>query len=152
MNIKSSYQIKAALMWYWRYKRNMICAPEMHCGDVMVYDVPWLHEIEIKITKSDLWHGEAKKNKHENYTHANKFSICVPLKLMDTAKEWIAKTNKNYGLIVCADTQWLSDVITIVKSAKLVKEKKHQHIVHSLLRKLSSMATESYHDKYWKDC
>jgi len=130
----------------------MICAPEMHTGDIMVYDPPWVHEIEIKVSKSDLLHGEAKKEKHGfDNRMRNKFSLCVPMKLKETAEEWIAKTNKRYGLIICTENEYLREVIWIKKSAQLLHQRKDLRFTHSLLRKLSSMATQDYHDKYWKE-
>lgn len=160
MNIENSYQIKAALMWYWRYKRNMICAPELHCGDIVVYDGSFVHEIEIKVSKSDLWNGEARKDKHTSYSNGryswgtktmpNKFSVCVPKYLMETTKEWVIKTNKKYGIIICQDEEFISNAIWIIRSAKNIHTDIDKKFNYSLLRKLSSMATQNYHDDYWK--
>lgn len=161
MNIKSSYQIKAALMWYYRYRRNMICAPELHCADIMVYDGSFTHEIEIKISKSDLWNGEARKDKHASYAKGrfmwgtvgmpNKFSVCVPMALLETTKEWVLKNNKKYGILVCANSQFIGDAITIVRTAKNLHDDHDRRFNYSLLRKLSSMAVQDYEERYWKD-
>lgn len=72
------------------------------------------------------------------------------MNLKETAEEWIAKTNTKYGLIICTENSGLREVIWIVKSAKLLHQRKDLRFQHSLLRKLSSMATQEYHDKYWK--
>ena len=145
-------------MWYWRYRRNIICAPELHNGDIVVYDVPFIHEIEIKRSKSDLWNGEARKDKHASYLRGrynfgtngmpNKFSICVPINLQETAREWVKKTNPKYGLISFA-TDNIYDV-WIMKSAKFIHTDIDKRFNHSLMRKLSSMAVENYADKYMR--
>ena len=64
-------------------------------------------EVEVKITKSDLWKGEAKKPKHKFYKNPNnhyyhvpnKFYICVPTILIEEAKKWVEATNNKYGII-----------------------------------------------------
>lgn len=156
MEIVSSYQLKAALMWYWRYKRNIICAPELHNGDVVNYDIPFIHEIEIKISKSDLWNGEARKDKHISYANGkyrwgtqgmpNKFSVCVPNRLIDTAKDWVKSTNKKYGIIsLVGDNPY---DVWIIESAKYIHKEIDKRFSYSLLRKLSSIAVEDYADKY----
>lgn len=134
----------------------MICAPELHNGDIVVYDVPHVHEIEIKISKSDLWHGEAKKDKHSWYAKGvnsyyvesipNKFSICVPIKMKETAEEWVIKTNRKYGLIII--TEDVYNPVWITKSAKLIHPRINQRFNYTMLRKLSSMAVESYRKEH----
>jgi len=80
--------IKLALMEYFRFKRQLICATECLNGDVVVFHDDVVHEIEVKISKSDLWRGEALKNKHKQLGNddlhkrwhlPNKFSVAVPL-------------------------------------------------------------------------
>lgn len=53
MSITIPYQIKAALLWYWRYKRGCIVATEScvswWMADVLAYRDGIVYEIEIKM-------------------------------------------------------------------------------------------------------
>ena len=102
--------IKTALMSYYRFKRQWICATEVHCGiagetaDVMVDTETDIKEIEIKCSKQDLWQGEARKSKHKWYSQnrdkgVNTFFICVPTELVDEAVKWVNEINPKYGII-----------------------------------------------------
>ncbi len=121
----TSSEIKHALLSYFRFKRQCICASECNNNDVMaIYPDDTTMDIEIKINKYDLWKGEAKKSKHyfaKNLTeysksyYANKFYICVPTELLDEAEKWVNEINTKYGIIQC---DW--NGITSIKSAKLL--------------------------------
>jgi hypothetical protein len=99
--------IKFALMWYFRFKRNMLCATECMCEDVMVLKGHRIYECEVKISKGDLWKGEARKSKHiheyltgsSHYFVPNKFYMCVPTYLKDEAIKWVNQINPKYGII-----------------------------------------------------
>lgn len=103
--------IKTALMSYYRFKRQWVCATEVHCGicgetaDVMVDTGTEIREIEVKRSKQDLWIGEAKKSKHKWYAMENRskgvnsFYICVPTELIPEAEKWVTETNPKYGII-----------------------------------------------------
>ncbi len=100
-------------MCYFRFKRQWICASECLNGDVMAITDKGVIEVEIKISKYDLWKGEAKKGKHKrNYEQMsdeykecyknfapNRFYICVPRDMREEAKKWVEATNKKYGVI-----------------------------------------------------
>jgi hypothetical protein len=121
--IKSNSEIiKTALMSYYRFKRQWICATEVHCGingeiaDVMVDTGTEIREVEIKCSKSDLWQGEAKKSKHNWYLSGHKnipnaFYICVPTELLEEAQKWVIEKNPKYGIIEFItnrlNSQWL---------------------------------------------
>ncbi len=105
----NSLEIKHALMYYFRFKRQWLCATECLGNDVMAITNKDIIDVEVKINKYDLWKGEAKKSKHRLYKnkpewlklyHANRFYICVPLELEEEAKKWVEETNKKYGIIV----------------------------------------------------
>ena len=118
----TSLDIKFALLWYFRFKRQWICTTEFLMWDVVVFTNDYLIETEVKVSKSDLWNGEAKKEKHndykaQKYPMPNKFYICVPETLLNDAKEWVEATNKNYGII----TYHSHFDIRIYKKAKLLK-------------------------------
>lgn len=107
-----SYEIKASLMSYYRFKRGFICVDECQCtgyeiSDILVDTGKCIIDIEIKISKSDLIKGEARKNKHTYYKdaqgkkrHPSKFYICVPRDLEETTIQWVKETNNDYGIII----------------------------------------------------
>ena len=87
----TSLQIKYALMWYFRFQRQWICADEVYNGgsisDILVDTEKYTMDVEIKISKDDLIRGEAKKPKHKNWHNrmTNKFALCVPEYLIEAS-------------------------------------------------------------------
>lgn len=160
----SSTDIKYALMFYFRYKRQWICADEVHSNgflaDIFVDTNKYTMEVEVKISKSDLILGEAKKRtgwrntgklKHQewNIKRANKFSLCVPEYLEDDAIKWIDTTNSKYGLYIYKNAY---NIVT-KKIAKLLHNQYNNiNYKERLLKRLSSCRTlelgKIYNDKY----
>jgi len=152
MEIHSGH-LKTALMHYFRFERGWVCADEVYSGnfigDIVVDTGKWTMEVEIKTSKSDLIHGEAKKNinwgkgknKHAEWktTRANKFALCVPRDLMEIALEWIEKTNKRYGLYIYLDEgRFQQDHIFTKKTAlKLHKNYDPKKYLYKIARRLS---------------
>ncbi len=136
--------IKTALLSYYRFKKFHTCTDEAICYienetcDVLVDKMNTFHDIEVKISKSDLLKNETKKMKHKVYRDINdnidvpnQFSICVPTHLLKEAERFIKSTNKNYGLIEFNADKFkeilesdcisrIVETITIVKPAKLL--------------------------------
>lgn len=150
-----SHHLKEALMHYFRFKRQWICADEVRTGNWFIADVladtgKWNIEVEIKTSKRDLITGEAKKNcgwrgrgknKHDEWTtgQPNKFALCVPEDLSEVAEEWINKTNKNYGLFIYLNKTWVQDRIWNKKTAKtLHKEYGKINYRERIAKRLSS--------------
>lgn len=106
----NSYDIKACLMSYYRFKKRYVCIDECTCcgvSDILVDTGKAIYDIEIKVSKSDLIRGEARKYKHESYRtckgkkgYPNKFYICVPDYLKEVAEQWVEETNDKYGIIL----------------------------------------------------
>lgn len=126
MKITSSV-IKTALLSYYRFTRNMSCVDEAYAYvagetcDILVDSGKAFYDIEIKISKSDLWRGEAKKRKHKvykdpesyylkNQRYPNYFIICVPTHLYAEAVKWVEATNKNYGIIEFSE-DWFKNIL-----------------------------------------
>ena len=141
----TALDIKHALMGYFRFKRQWICASECLNGDVMAITDKDIIEVEIKISKSDLWRGEAQKYKHRVYKnqpewfrlyHANRFYMCVPFDLEEEAIKWVTETNKKYGIILYnPDTT----VIHIKKTAKtLIEGDISERLKHSIMMRVSA--------------
>lgn len=109
-----SFDLKLALLNYYRNQRNSLCVDEFEGADIFVDTGKEFIEVEVKITKSDLINGERKKvAKHRRYADGtpggkyiwgqwyrpNKFLFCVPERLVDTALGFAAEINPKYGVI-----------------------------------------------------
>lgn len=139
----NSETIKLALLSYYRYKRQFICATEVHCGhcgelaDVMVDTGTEIIEIEVKCSKSDLWNGEAKKSKHKWYKltpnkGCNKFFICVPTELIPEAEKWAKEINDNYGIIeFCSNSLNGRQFRDFTCMHRIIKKAKNISLVYS---------------------
>lgn len=120
----TSKQIKTALYWYFRFERQWLCADEVYGWDMLVDTGRETIEVEIKVSKSDLWHGEAKKKKHDaggNYANGvsrfcpNKFYVCVPTRLVEEARKWVEAVNPKYGVLEFYEESFL--MVGVRKSA-----------------------------------
>lgn len=104
----NSLHLKTALLAYYRFKRQLICADEVYLGrfisDVLVDTGKEIIEVECKVSKSDLW-ADGNKGKHNNYklidryASPNKFYICVPTSLVEEALKFVQQINPRYGVI-----------------------------------------------------
>ena len=107
MNKPTSTHLKIAVMSYFRFKRQWLCASECLNSDVIAITDKDVIEVEIKINKQDLWVGEAKKFIHNRFRNPeffskwmlpNRYYMCVPEYLLEEAKKWVSKTNKFIGI------------------------------------------------------
>jgi hypothetical protein len=120
----NSKDIKLALMWYFRFKRQWLCATECRQWDVVAFTDKHIIEVEVKVNKYDLWKGEAKKDKHTVYKNApdnmtpNKYYVGVTKDLLEEAIKWTDQTNYKYGIILC---EGMYDVM-MYRTASLLKE------------------------------
>jgi len=133
----TAFDLKLALLQYFRFKRQWVCVDEFRGADIIVDTGKEIIEAEVKLTKSDLINGEkVKRWKHEQYKMAshysrgrmpNKFLFCVPEKLVDVALAWGSKLNEKYGVIGfdvedferrLLSGAWHSCYLRIAKSAK----------------------------------
>ena len=157
--------IKTSLLSYYRFKRQMIAVDEaqscVSCEscDVLVYDNYYFHDVEVKISKSDMFIGEAKKHKHISYRNAipdlkkysfpNYFLICVPTELVEEARKWVNETNKNYGILEFLSNniestinnyniRQLENRIRCIKRPKLIHSNKSSKLEEILYKRLSS--------------
>lgn len=148
----TALRIKHDVMYYFRFNRQCICASECMNNDVMVITKSGLViDIEIKISKYDLWKGEAKKSKHRIYNRfedkslrtqlykssmANRFYICVPIILEEEAKKWVEETNSKYGII--RYTPGYFNSITIPRTAKLLHNEKTESLKTAIMMRVCS--------------
>jgi len=159
--------LKTALMSYFRYKRQFCCGDEVRDCDVVVIDKEgWVYDIEVKISKADLWTGEAKKSKHKEYieqigrwTTPNYFYVCVPTVLLEEAKKWVKTVNPNYGIIEFTSENFTSKYHSnryweqstyIRKKAKPLHNRVITRWQEVLLRRLSSAMTTVYQSRMEK--
>lgn len=143
-------------MEYYRFTRQCICVDEVgysglwwgtrayqgYIADVIILTKSnYIHEIEVKCTKSDLCSLELKKEKHSNMTneyYPHYFSFAVPSKLIEDAKIMITKLNPKYGLIEI--TSHLYPPITIRKKAQRLHHNQEQieSWKHKIIYRLNS--------------
>ncbi len=142
----TSLEIKHALLSYFRFNRQCICASECMNNDVMVITQNGLTiDIEIKISKYDLWKGEARKRKHKGYKinpnknyRANKFYICVPTELLDEAEKWVNTINDKYGIIECSKRNFIPNHIYIIKKASILHKFKSERLANKIMMRVCS--------------
>ncbi len=160
----TSYDLKLALLQYFRFKRQWVCVDEFDAMDIAVDTGKEIIEVEVKMTKGDLIHGEAKKeanrSKHYWYTRPNpgpykpnKFMLCVPEFLVDTAKRWVNEINIGYGIIAC-DTEriariqethychWWREQLRIAKHAKQLHANYSDTLKWGIAKRASSKLTK----------
>ena len=64
----TAFDLKLALLQYFRFKRQGVCVEEFRGADIIVDTGKEIIEVEVKITKADLINGEKRKQwKHESY-------------------------------------------------------------------------------------
>ena len=100
----TAFDLKLALMGYFRFERQWICVDEFRGADVIVDTGKDIIEVEVKISKGDLVNGEAKKYRKHNYYRTgrglpNKFYFCVPEALVESAIAICEKFNSDYGVV-----------------------------------------------------
>lgn len=113
--------IKLELLKYFRFERqyNFICTEGINLADVNAYNGKSLVEVEIKISKADFKkefetklklknrlkiykhrkYSEPKQYLKHGYIIPNRFYLCVPVELVEWAKEYLQDKNKKYGLL-----------------------------------------------------
>jgi len=109
MNYKvTAFDLKLALLRYFRFQRQWICVDEFCKADVVVDTGKDILEVEVKVGKGDLENNEAYKlEKHSAYRgghsyrlfHPNRFYFCVPESLVKSTMGICEKLNPNYGII-----------------------------------------------------
>jgi hypothetical protein len=154
----NSGNIRAVLMYYYRFKRQFSCCSEVktdfyELSDLLVDTGSKFIEIEIKCSKHDLIKGEARKEKHKRPNESrliNEFYVCVPTELVEDAKLWIAQINPSYGLIefrseiAKKDFVKYEDFIKVHFDAKILQPKYHEFLKNKMIKRLSSALTSEY--------
>jgi len=161
--------LKTALMSYFRFRRQYVAADECDCGcanetcDVLVLDKEgYAIDVEVKISKADLWTGEGRKKKHGIYKSSsengptntpNFFYVCVPSELIDEAKKWVKEINPKYGIIEFLTSSYppygrgWEHMTSIRKQAKILHDKINVKWNRILLKRLSSAMCGVYQNQ-----
>lgn len=156
-----SFFIKFCLISYFKFRRNWLACDEIftmghEIADILVNTGKEIREIEIKVSKSDLWNGEKRKNKHkpeyinsQSSGRANKFYICVPEELKEEAIKWVDSIDKRYGILICANKEYLkygqySDLITTYKQAKSLHTNYSSHWNQKFLNRFCNISFKYY--------
>lgn len=103
----TAFDLKLALLRYFRFERQWVCVDEFRLTDVIADSGTDIIEVEVKVNKGDLVNKEAHKNKHQHYrigrpyrqVHPSKFYFCVPESLVSSAFNVCAALNSRYGVI-----------------------------------------------------
>ncbi len=153
INKVTSFELKLALLEYFRFERQWVAVDEFRQVDVICNTGKKVIEVEVKVAKNDLTNGEKYKVlKHQAYLkgkpyrrcHPNEYYFCVPYDLMVEAHKVVEKINPNYGVIIFDakrllgdlsrgyHAQMLSDYLCVVKQAKKLHKgypKKQQELI-----------------------
>jgi len=141
----TSLHLKAAVMSYFRFKRQWLCASECLNSDVIAITNKDVIEVEIKVNKYDLWKGEAKKSIHNQYKNPekykgwhlpNRYYMCVPEYLLEEAKKWVEETNDKYGIILYKH-ECFND-ICMIKKAKTIHKNVNPNYAHAVMMRVCS--------------
>lgn len=154
-----SKHLKIALMSYFRFKKQCVCADEVSGvvrghADILVDTQSEIIEVEVKVSRSDL-SNESKKPKHQrikeieinkNYSNwtPNRFYLCVPKNLEEDAKIWIQQINFKYGLLIYREGYPWEDRILCVRKAQLLKESYNKGAFNIIVRRLCSSVINAY--------
>ncbi|MCK5604256.1 hypothetical protein KAR91_20375 [Candidatus Pacearchaeota archaeon] len=115
----TAFELKLAVLEYYRFGSQCVAVDEFNGADVIADTGKDIIEIEVKVDKSDLRNGERRKQrKHALYRqgrpwaqcHPNKFMFCVPIELIETAKEVVAELNPKYGIIAFDTNQFIHTI------------------------------------------
>lgn len=168
----TSFELKLALLEYFRFERQWVAVDEFMGADVIVDTGSEIIEVEVKLLKNDLINGERyKRLKHLAYRegrqhrwcHPNKFLFCVPVKLREAAEAMVAELNPKYGVIVFDDERLLGDLArgygygllsdylcTVERAQKLhtgYGEKQQRRIAKRCCSKLITLMQEQHLEK-----
>ena len=164
--------IKTALLCHYRYQKGALCCTELSydlgIADVLVLTKnKELIEIEVKISKSDLWHEvESKALKHNvlkegSLTSAmnlmpNRFYFCVPRELAEEADKLCDELNPKFGVMIfnpCKTSQGYrpEDSFSVYrKSKKLHSKCCDEKATGFIARRLCNDMCKFYKDKFWE--
>lgn len=152
----TSRHVKASLFAYFRFSRGYLCADEVallggRC-DLLVDTGRSTIEVEVKMTKHDLYSGELKKDqihgKHSSRNIAkcpNYFYVCVPQELRSAAVAWTDMVDKRYGVMVFTGWRFLQMspdlAVAIQKPAQELHSTYHNYRDKIAMRLCSAAAT-----------
>ncbi len=164
----TAFDLKLALLQYYRFKRGCIIIDEFQGADVIVDTGKEIIEVETKITKNDLINGEKKKHrKHDNYLKQysrwskspNKFLFCVPSKLANAALLFVAEINPKYGVIEFDTDRFLrcglestyyqhGDFLVMRRSAKAMHDDYSEKTKFAIAKRCSSKLCKMQSDLF----
>lgn len=103
----TAFDLKLALLDYFRFERQWVCVDEFCKADIVADTGKDIIEVEVKVGKGDLENNEAYKTKHFAYRmgrqyrqlHPNRFYFCVPESLVTSAIGVCENLNPKYGVV-----------------------------------------------------
>jgi len=164
----TTFQLKLALLEYFRFKRQSIVVDECCNNDIVADTGKEIIEVEVKISKSDLIYGErtrSKQIKHKKYANSmvvfnpNKYYFCVPSFLKNNTIEYAKNLNPNYGVIVFNENNFFNtkynrkarayhmDYLEFVKKAKNLHQNYHILYQKQIAKRCSAKLITLLQDK-----
>jgi hypothetical protein len=155
----TAFDLKLALIEYFRLRRGCVCVDEFQGADVIADSGKEIIEVEVKVTKYDLINGERKKaRKHNGYKEGgrfgqwwrpNKFLFCVPERLVEDALCWANRINELYGVMAFDTEQFEQRVLggepaahfyylRVAKSARPLGVKYNERIRWAIAKRTSA--------------
>jgi hypothetical protein len=110
----------------------------------------YIHEIEIKVNKSDLCYLEPKKFKHDmiwKKGYPNYFSFAVPTELIEDSKKMIEKLNPKYGLLEI-NTKLYPSIFIHKRPLRIHNELSIEYWTNIISRRLSAEIALNFLTKY----
>lgn len=145
----TSFDLKLALLQYYRFTRQWICVDEFWGMDIAADTGKHIIEVEVKMSRQDLLRGESKKKwKHDNYKHLrtprsipNKYYFCVPCCLEKEALGYAKQLNPKYGVIVFDDISFEDHIYRtglLPRHEGSLRTARNAHVLHGDYRQKNS--------------
>lgn len=158
MNRNNSNYIKACLLNYFRFKRQMFVATEVSgnygIADILATNRKRVYEVEIKTNLSDLIADfKQKKAKHKymndkNFiykTKPNYFSFCFERDFYNDNKDKINDLIPgNYGIMIILSL----GITIIIRKSKLLHAKYNDNIFFDIIKRNASEIANFYSNKF----
>lgn len=138
----TAFDLKLALLWYYRFKRQWVSVDECDGADIVADTGKHTIEVEVKISRADLLNGEKKKAwKHMSYAKPtafdlrnspNKYYFCVPCCLEQTALEYAQELNSKYGVMVFDNISFEDDIFRHghISYEGYLRTARNAHLIH----------------------
>lgn len=154
----NSGYLKASLLNYFRFKRQMYVATELNCNygisDIVATDRKRVYEVKIKCCLSDFYADFKNKSAKHQYMNDNKFIYRTKPNyflfgfhydfFIENKEKIFEKIHKNYGIIIIHNIY----SCYIEKKAKLLHNEIKENIFYTIVKRNASEIANLYTEKY----